>query len=187
MLHSHQIIFSTSDRTFYQMCYCCRKLEISVFSVYFWEAMWGCERPCEAVLLSFGLEICVRESQIYLSQWEEHGLTRPLTASHFRPLTASHHLSLTEFLMWPVWANQGSTASHTHGLSDLWGRGSPRCRSASHATKSCDLSESPKWEAVWEADWPLTHTGPVAPLPAEAMHLAVKSVRQARGSYSLGR
>ena len=23
---------------------------------------------------------------------------------------------------------------------------------------SCDLSESPKWEAVWEADQPLTHT-----------------------------
>ena len=46
----------------------------------------------------------------------------------------------------------------------------------------------------WESDWPLTHSGrcspilgPVAPLPAEAMHLAVKSVRRARGSDCIAR
>ena len=38
-------LFSTSDRTFYQMCYCCRKLD-------FQGNLWGRVRPCEAVLLS---------------------------------------------------------------------------------------------------------------------------------------
>ena len=42
--------------------------------------------------------------------------------------------------MWSVWANQGSTASHAHGLSDLWGRGSPK------------------------SDRPLTHTGRCSPI-----------------------
>ena len=121
-------------------------------------------------------------------------------------------------------------------ICDLWGRSvRPICEAVRVR------SVSPKWEAVWEADRPLTHTGPVAPLPGEAMHLAedqtaspgvrweadrpptrpltsdsqtdhmtpdgltdrplthtdrtpgeamrlaVKSVRRARGSYSLGR
>ena len=74
------------------------------------------------------------------------------------------------------------------GLSNLWGRvrERPCACEAVLTTKSCDLSESPKpltasqigltdlsespkWEAVWEADRPLTHTGPVAPLPAEGV------------------
>ena len=112
-----------------QMCYCYRKLgNLTIFNVFLggrvrpWEAVWG-----RAPLI--GLEICP-------SQSGEHGLTQPLTASHFRPHTASHRLGLTQFVMWSVWANQGSTASHAHGLSDLWGRGSPRCRSASHAHRS---------------------------------------------------
>ena len=48
-----------------------------------WEAK--SERPWEAVRgreALIGLEICVRESQIYLSQSGPHGLSRPLTASH---------------------------------------------------------------------------------------------------------
>ena len=68
--------------------------------------------------------------------------------------------------------------SASHGLSrphrldsqiceaDLWGRESP-------------------WEAVWESDRPLTHTDRT--LPAEAMRLAVKSVRRPRGSDCIAR
>ena len=85
-------VFSTSDRLFvYQMCYCCRKLEILCI-LYVWEADFG--RPWEAVWgrgALIGLEI-------YLSQSGEHGLSRPLT-----------------FVMWSVWANQRVRSS---GLSD---------------------------------------------------------------------
>ena len=121
------------------MCYCCRKLDFQAFSMYFWEAVWGRERPWEAVWGRAPLIGSDRSGTLWhrsLSQWEEHGLTRPLTASHGLSLSASHRLGLSQFVMWSVWANQGSTASHAHGLSDLWGRGSPRCRSASHARRA---------------------------------------------------
>ena len=67
------------------MCYCCRKLEILCI-LYVWEAEFG--RPWEAVWgrgALIGLEICVRESQIFganQSPTASHGLSRPLTASH---------------------------------------------------------------------------------------------------------
>ena len=256
---SHTIIFSTSDRLLSDVLLVSKVREIwtfSLISMYERPNLWGRERPWEAVwgrAPLIGLEICVRESQICLSQWEEHGLSRPLTASHGLSLSASHHLGLTQFVMWSVWANQGArplthTASqicadrpltHTgrcsailraawlisrlnallrpesdrpvcvrgrdrtlksvrpwesdHSLSPqshvicLRVRARPLTASQIGLTDRTLKSESPKWEAVWEADRPLTHTGPVAPLPAEAMHLAVKSVRRARGSYSLGR
>ena len=67
------------------MCYCYRKLEILCI-LYVWEAEFG--RPWEAVGgrgALIGLEICVRESQIFeanQSPTASHGLSRPLTASH---------------------------------------------------------------------------------------------------------
>ena len=59
------------------MCYCCRKLENSSFCDKFerpWEAVRGCE----------GLIGSDRSGTLWhrsLSQWEPHGLSRPLTAS----------------------------------------------------------------------------------------------------------
>ena len=38
LLYEHSF-FSTSDRTFYQMCYCCRKLDFETFSGKFVEAV----------------------------------------------------------------------------------------------------------------------------------------------------
>ena len=178
------------------------------------------------------------------SQSGEHGLPRPPNFSFGRPNLASHGLGLPHFVMWSVWANQRSTASHSlplsasqsashvHrsdstgwsnafsreisqmaqriGLSHLVcvrGRSAPRPpTSASHHKvmwsvcveavgghgRPIGLSdrshEMPKWEAVgvrlashahqpWESN----------PLPGEAMHLAVKSVRWPRGSDSLSR
>ena len=105
------------------MCYCCRKLEILCI-LYVWEAEFG--RPWEAVWgrgALIGLEICVRESQIF-------GANQSPTASHglSRPLTASHNLSCD--LSEPIRGARPLTHTASHGLSDLWGRGSPRCRSA---------------------------------------------------------
>ena len=79
-------IFSTSDRI-YQMCYCCRKLEISLFSVYFWEAVGGRGRPCSPDWL--------RQISKPMRSTASHGL--PLSASHGLPrppiASASHNLS----------------------------------------------------------------------------------------------
>ena len=82
-----------------------------------WEAVWG-----RAPLI--GLEICP-------SQSGEHGLTRPLTASHFRPLitSASHNLSCD--LSEPIRREHGLSRTRPHGLTDL------RVRSASHAHRRC--------------------------------------------------
>ena len=95
---------------FYQMCYCCRKLEILCI-LYVWEAEFG--RPWEAVGGRAPL-IGLERSD---SQSGEHGLPRPPTASH----------GLPQFVMWSVSANQGLArppTSASHGL--------PRPRTASH-------------------------------------------------------
>ena len=74
------------------MCYCCRKLEILCI-LYVWEAEFG--RPWEAVWgrgALIGLEICVRESQIFganQSPTASHGLSRPLTICHVICLSQS--------------------------------------------------------------------------------------------------
>ena len=95
---------------------------------------------------------------------------RPIGLSNLwgraRTPTASHHK-----VMWSVWeAVLGLSRPHRSasqiGLSNLWGRESP-------------------WEAVWESDRPLMHTDRT--LPAEAMRLAVKSVRRPRGSDCIAR
>ena len=81
-------------------------------SVYFicisgrpWEAVRG-----RAPLI--GLEICVRESQIYWSQWEEHGLSRPLTASHGLSLLSC---DLSE----PI-REHGLSRTRPHTASQIW-------------------------------------------------------------------
>ena len=107
------------------MCYCCRKLVISMYFICLrgriWEAVGGRGRPCSPDWLS--------------------DLSKPIRGA--RPPTASHGLPRPhKFLMWSVWANQGSTrplrsGSPKHGLS--------RTRPL--------RSGSPK------SDRPLTHTG----------------------------
>ena len=177
------------------MCYCYRKLgNLSIFNVF----LGGRGRPWEAVrgrAPLIGLEICVRESQIYWSQWEEHGLSRPLTASHFchviclsqsgehglsrtrplrsvrpwesdRPLTHSGRCSpipgqshlyrpreydprarLTDFTAKRI-ASPGVRSVCVRGRSDSQICEAVGVRPRPLTTKSCDLSESPKWEAV---------------------------------------
>ena len=117
---------------FNQMCYCYRKLvNLSIFYVFLvmrgrkWEAVRGRERP-------IGLEIWVRESQIYLSQSGPHGLSRPLTFGLSRPLIPSASQNLSCDLSEPI------------RESDLWGR------SASHARRGSDCIA----RCAWEADRP---------------------------------
>ena len=77
------------------MCYCCRKLgDFTVFYVF----LRGRERPWEAVRGRAPLIGSQRSRTLWhrsLSQWEEHGLSRPLTASHGLSLSASHPLGLS--------------------------------------------------------------------------------------------
>ena len=113
---------------FYQMCYCCRKLEKLHFqwiSVRLWEAVWG-----RAPLIG---------SLICLSQSGEHGLTRPhrsasqIWESKIRPHTHTASQLLSCDLSEPIRGARPHTASH--GLTeirtprsvrpweaDLWGR-----------------------------------------------------------------
>ena len=143
------------------------------------EAVRGRERPWEA---EFGLSsprphtIC---HVICLSQSEES------TASHAPAespiLGAIWLISRLNALLRPVESDRPLT--HTGRESDPRGYltdftakriASPgvrsvcvRGRSASHfglSDRSHDLSESPKWEAVWEADRPLTHSGRCSPI-----------------------
>ena len=159
-------IFSTSDRLLvYQMCYCYRKLEILCI-LYVWEAEFGLSRPLTA---SHALSDPV-SSHLIGSERESEAVR-----GRERPNLASHRLGLSQFVMWSVWANQKRarplthTASHAHGLSDLWGRGSPigLSRTAGDAVRSsakCIASAGrgatgPGESPICEADRPLTHSG----------------------------
>ena len=116
MVHGKVLSFLAHLIDFYQMCYCCRKLENIAFS--------GGRPICEADLWGraplIGLEICLSQSGVPGSQI---GLTdRPPTSASQseRPISlnsASQAVGLPEFLMWSVWANQSPTASQI-GLTD---------------------------------------------------------------------
>ena len=117
-----------------------------------WEAKSG--RPiCEAEW----------EAEFWLSDWlREHlglPIRPPTSAYHFWPSTfpsASHFpLGLPHFLMWSVWANQRVR---------IWPHRSVRPWESDHPVCVRGRSESPKWEAVWEANRPLTHTGRCCPI-----------------------
>ena len=141
------------------MCYCCRKLDFETFSGIF-------VRPCEAVwgrgrpCSSHWLrDLCQRVPDLF----------EPIRAP--RPPTASHGLTRPHKYPWKCLK---------FGLT--W----PLIASASH-NLSCDLSE-PIRDLIglprphrFESPIGLSRT------PAEAMRLAVKSVRRARGSYCLAR
>ena len=134
---------------FNQMCYCCRKLEKFVI-LYVWEAEFG--RPWEAV----GGHAPLIGSDRSHSQSGEHGLPWPPKFGLTWPHTASHRLGLPQFVMWSVWANQGSMASHglpllaSHGLPSASHFGLPRPpTSASHF----GLQIRP---LTWPLTWPLT-------------------------------
>ena len=164
LLFLHELKFLAHLIDFYQMCYCYRKLEklviLCVWEAKFgrpweavggrgrpWEAVGGPAWPWEAVLPWLAQTDQIRsqsQSESTASHTASHGLPRPPTASQFRPPIASHRLGLPQFVMWSVWANHGSTASHE--------------------------------SSIWEADQTLL---------GEAMRLAVKSVRCARGSHCL--
>ena len=133
-----------------------------------WEAMGGNVRPkvggrgrpCESEVWSDSTERGNAFSREISQTAPRIGLHRPVCVRG-RSGSASHRQI--------TWLCGERLCSASHGLP-------PRPpTSASHfglSDRPCDLSESPKWEAMWEADRPLTHTGPVAPLPAKAMHLA---------------
>ena len=152
------------------------------------EAVRGRERPWEAVRGREALIGSDRSGTLWhrsLSQWEEHGLSWPLTFGLSRPLIASASQNLSCDLSEPI---------REHGLSQIWESDWPlthtgRCnafsreisQTAPRMTASPGVRERPiglsnLWgrvrERPWESDWTL---------PAEAMRLAVKSVRRARG------
>ena len=198
---------------------------------WWWEA--ESERPWEAVRGRAPLIGSNRSGTLWhrsLSQWGEHGLSRPLTFGLTRPLiaSASHNLScdlsepirehglprkirphrlrarqcdprgrLTDFMAKRI-ASAGRVRSpgvreRPIGLSNLWGRGSPNTAShhkvmwsvwesehglsRPHRSDSqiCEADlwgrESP-WEAMWESDRPLTHTGRSNAFSREISHTA---------------
>ena len=100
----------------------------------------GRERPWEAVGgrgALIGLEICVRESQIFeanQSPTASHGLSRPLTICHVICLSQSgeHGLSRTR----PLRSVRPWESEMPIGLTDL------RVRSASHAHRSDSTGRS---------------------------------------------
>ena len=159
--------------------------------------LWGRERPWEAVSDSHGLtDLRVRSASHAhrsdstgrsnafnreISQAAPRiGLHRPVC---MRGRSDSQICEAVGVRPWPLTTKSCDLSerpcSASHGLTDrphrsdsqiceadLWGRESP-------------------WEAVWESDRPLTHTDRT--LPAEAMRLAVKSVRRPRGSDCIAR
>ena len=154
------------------MCYCCRKLEKLVILMRkcgrpsAWEVESG--RPWEAVhpwLAQTDQITSQSQSESTASHTASHGLPWPPTASHFRPPkhSASHIFScdLSEPIREPEFgltdSGQGSAI-----LGPVWLIS--RLNALLRPESDCPVcvrgrSESPKWEAVWEADWPRTHTG----------------------------
>ena len=123
---------------FYQMCYCCRKLDFQRNLSK--SASHGLSRP---------RTLSLSQSNDWKQVQRVHGRPWEAVRGRERPNLASHRLGLTEFVMWSVWANQ-------------------RARSASHAHRGSDCIARCAWEAdrphrfespICEADRPLTHTG----------------------------